>query len=222
MAAFEAINLKKSYFQLKKEIVVIDGLSFSVNPSESVAIVGASGVGKSTLLHCCGLLDEVDQGLISVDGKELKAQDARSRTGLRREKIGFVFQFHYLMSELTALENVMLPMMMKKISKTEMRERAMHWLAEVGLQDRVSHRPAQLSGGEQQRVSIARALVREPAVIFADEPTGNLDPQTASHVFDVLINRAKTLSCGLVMATHNLELAKKMDRLMTLKEGRLQ
>jgi len=221
MLALSAHNLKKSYFRAGLEIPVLKDLTIEVRASESVAVVGASGIGKSTLLHCCGLLDSPDSGSLEIGGKGCLKMNEIERAKTRQEMIGFVFQFHYLMTELTALENVMLPLMIAQKTKSECRDAAAEWLSKLGLEHRMEHQPAQLSGGEQQRVAIARALVSRPKIILADEPTGNLDPETANRIFDLLLERAQELNAGLLMATHNLELASRLDRQLELKEGRV-
>lgn len=214
-------GMSKSYFRAGEEISVLKSLDLNVNESETVAVVGSSGIGKSTLLHCCGLLDRPDSGQLEITGKDCLKMTEIERAKTRQEMIGFVFQFHYLMTELTALENVMLPLMIAQKSKLECHDEAADWLAKVGLEHRMEHRPTQLSGGEQQRVAIARALVARPKIILADEPTGNLDPQTADKIFDLLLERSVELKAGLLMATHNLELASRLDRQLEMKEGRV-
>ena len=218
----ELKSLSKSFWQSGNEIPVLKNARFQLEDRQTVAVVGASGVGKSTLLHCCGLLDLPDDGEILIDGQSVQGLTESRRTKIRQEKIGFVFQFHYLMSELTALENVALPLMVARKSQQEAQEAARHWLNQVGLVGRMEHLPKQLSGGEQQRVAIARALVHEPSLVLADEPTGNLDPKTAQQVFDVMIKRVQDLSSSFLMVTHNLDLAQKMDRRLTLEEGALR
>jgi lipoprotein-releasing system ATP-binding protein len=203
---------------MNNRISVLTDVSFELQKGQSLAIVGESGIGKSTLLHCLGLIDRMDRGEIHLEGS-LVPQSEKSRSEIRRKSIGFVFQFHYLMSELTSLENVMVPLLLQKVSKQEAESRASRGLERVGLSHRKTHRPAELSGGEQQRVAIARALVNNPKVILADEPTGNLDPETARKVFDVLKDQCKSLDSILIMATHNYELAKNLDRVARLQKG---
>ncbi|MDB5038697.1 MAG: lolD 3 [Bacteriovoracaceae bacterium] len=216
--SFRVENLKKSYYQMKNPIPVLNGVSFELQKGESLAVVGASGIGKSTLLHCLGLIDQMDSGEIFLDGSPVpKKEKARCET--RRETIGFVFQFHYLMAELTALENVTIPLLLSGVSRDNAEAKAEAWLQRVGLGHRLHHRPAELSGGEQQRVAIARALVHSPKIILADEPTGNLDPETAGKVFEVLVEQCKSLDSILIMATHNLELAKNLSRVASLQKG---
>jgi len=217
-----ATNLQKSYVRADIKISVLKGLSLHLKAGESLAVTGASGVGKSTLLHCLGLLDEIDSGEFFLDDRNMMSSEEKERAKIRQEKLGFVFQFHYLMAELSAIENVMLPLLLVARTEVEARSRAKLWLEKVGLGERLTHLPSQLSGGEQQRVSIARALVREPKLILADEPTGNLDTHTAQSVFQILMDRCRELGAGLVMATHNIELACKLDRHLHLQEGVLK
>lgn len=213
----EVRHLKKSYFQGAREIPVLTDISLDLQAGESVAIVGSSGIGKSTLLHCVGLIDQITGGEILIDNIKVSEGGSEMLAQNRRRSMGFVFQFHYLMAELTALENVMIPLLLSKVDETRARSRATQWLERVGLGHRLTHRPNQLSGGEQQRASIARALVHQPQVILADEPTGNLDPETGRQVCDVLIEQCRELNSILIMATHNYELASLLS-----KRGRLQ
>lgn len=222
--SFKVENLHKAYRQRGENIAVLSGVELSLEPGDSLAIVGQSGVGKSTLLHCLGLLDSFDQGRISLQG-DLLAEGGRaelSSAQQRRRHVGFVFQFHYLMAELTAEENVMVPLLLSGTSQADASRKAANILGSVGLSHRLHHRPSELSGGEQQRVAIARALVHEPKLILADEPTGNLDPKTAESVFHVLKDQCLRLKAILIMATHNLELAKYLDHQKTLLGGKLQ
>jgi len=221
MSLLEVRHVKKSFWQGGNQIEVLRDFSIQVDAGESFAITGESGVGKSTLLHCLGLLDSFDGGEILFEGQSVSALSEKNRVVLRREKIGFVFQFHYLMAELSALENVMIPLKLLGRDESECRRQASFWLEKVGLAHRLEHRPGALSGGEQQRVAIARALVKEPKIIFADEPTGNLDPDTAKKVFAVLVERCRELNAAFLMTTHNLELAGRLQKQGHLKEGRL-
>ena len=198
---------------------VLKGVSMSLSPGEMVARVGPSGAGKSTLLHIAGLLEPPDGGEVLMDGAPCGALDDDERTRLRRESLGFVYQFHHLLPEFSALENVMLPGMIAGDSKTKARARAAELLALLGLEARADHRPARLSGGEQQRVAIARALANRPRVLLADEPTGNLDHGTAMKVFESLVGLARETGVAVLVATHNLELAGKMDRVLALEDG---
>lgn len=216
-----ARNLKKSFWQGENEIPVLKNVDLELEVGETVAVVGASGIGKTTLLHCLGLLERADSGEIFVDGEEIGSLFDERALDCRKKKIGFVFQFHYLMSELSAVENVMLPLLIQNSSKKEATAKAEYYLNKVGLSHRLFHLPKELSGGEQQRVSIARALVHEPKLIIADEPTGNLDPATGQAVFDILVEKALSMNTSVVMATHNLRLAKSLKRTLSLSEGRL-
>ena len=216
-----ARNLSKSFWQGESEIPVLKNVNLELEVGETVAIVGASGIGKTTLLHCLGLLERADSGEIILDGEEIGSLFDERALDCRKKKIGFVFQFHYLMSELSAVENVMLPLLIQNFSKKEAMAKSEYYLNKVGLSHRLLHLSKELSGGEQQRVSIARALVHEPKLIIADEPTGNLDPATGHAVFDILVEKALSMNTCVVMATHNLTLAKCMKRTLSLSEGLL-
>lgn len=200
---------------------VLKGVSLDLHAGELVALVGPSGSGKSTLLHAVGLLDRPSSGDILVDGKQVTALDDASRTQLRGRSIGFVYQFHHLLPEFTALENVILPQMIIGVPKAKAAERAQYLLEQVGLGQRGHHRPGQLSGGEQQRVAIARALANNPKLLIADEPTGNLDPKTALEVFELLKSITRTEGLAALVATHNFDLARAMDRVLQLQNGML-
>ncbi len=214
-------GLERTFSQGGETLTVLKDLSLSIQKGEMVALVGPSGAGKSTLLQMIGLLDTPTAGSIIINGQEVTGQSERQRTKLRREFIGFVYQFHYLLPEFSALENVVLPQMIAGKSRAEAREHATKLLKALGLGHRLDHRPARLSGGEQQRVAIARALANNPKLLLADEPTGNLDPHTAGDVFEILVELVKTTGIGAIVATHNLDLAEKMDRIFELKGGRL-
>jgi lipoprotein-releasing system ATP-binding protein len=188
---------------------------------ESVALIAPSGAGKSTLLHIAGLLERADAGEVHVGGHATSTTNEEGRTALRRSQIGFVYQFHHLLPEFSALENVVIPQMIAGLSRAEAAARARELLGFLGLGPRESHRPAELSGGEQQRVALARALANAPRVLLADEPTGNLDPKTADHVFDTLTSLVKASRVAALVATHNLDLAARMDRRVTLREGQV-
>lgn len=217
----EVHGLERTFSQGGETLTVLKDLSLSINKGEMVALVGPSGAGKSTLLQMIGLLDSPTRGSISINGQEVTGQNERQRTMLRREFIGFVYQFHYLLPEFSALENVVLPQMIAGKSRADARDHATMLLKALGLGHRLDHRPARLSGGEQQRVAIARALANSPKLLLADEPTGNLDPHTASDVFEILVELVRTTGIGAIIATHNLDLAEKMDRIFELKGGRL-
>ena len=188
-------------------------------PGQSVALVAPSGAGKSTLLHIAGLLEHPDTGEVYIDGVATSQLSDMERTRIRRNDIGFVYQFHHLLPEFSALENVMLPQMIRGLSRRDASERAAELLSYLGLKDRLVHRPAELSGGEQQRVAIARAVANAPRLLLADEPTGNLDIHTSEHVFGTLTQLVRASGLAAIIATHNLDLAAQMDRRVTLREG---
>jgi lipoprotein-releasing system ATP-binding protein len=216
----EAEDLEREY-RIGPEVVrVLRGVSLTIEPGESVAVVGASGVGKSTLLHLLGTLDRPTGGRVLFAGENVFARSEAGLARLRREKIGFVFQFYNLLGEMSALENAMLPALLQRLPVSEARARAMAAHAEVGLADRTSHRPGEMSGGEQQRVAIARALVGQPQIILADEPTGNLDPKTSEVIWDLFVQLQASLRVAFIIATHNHDLARKADRCYRLVDGR--
>jgi len=214
-------DIRRTFFQGDGKLDVLQGASLDVCEGESVALIGPSGAGKSTFLHIAGLLEAPDAGSISVAGTEIDGKDDATRTKLRRDCIGFVYQFHHLQPEFSARENIVLPQMIKGIAKKDAEHRADELLDLVGLTARAEHRPARLSGGEQQRIALARALANKPCLLIADEPTGNLDPETAESVFALLGHLVKTQGLGLLMATHNLELAERMERTVMLSKGKL-
>ena len=214
-------GLHRSFQQGNEIIHVLRGVNFSLSRGEIVGLAGPSGSGKSTLLQITGLLECPDSGNIYLNGVSCWSGDDNSRTKLRQAQLGFVYQFHHLLAEFTALENVMLPQMAFGVPKKSAAARGKALLAKVGLENRIGHLPGELSGGEQQRVSIVRALANQPAVILADEPTGNLDEKTAFSIFDLLQEITSLFGASLLIATHNPELVKKMDRVLTLNEGRL-
>lgn len=218
-AVLQVENLHRVYEQAGNSLNVLNGVSFTVGAGEMVALMGQSGSGKSTLLQCVGLLDSPTSGRIKIGGRAAETLNDTARTGLRRESIGFVYQAHHLLPEFSALENVILPMMIAGHSKKVAAERAHKMLDALGLAARVDHRPARLSGGEQQRVSIARALANRPKLLLADEPTGNLDPDTAEGVFKMLEALVRKTGVAMLMATHNPELAARMDRTLRLSGG---
>ena len=191
----------------------------ALRPGEMVALVAPSGAGKSTLLHVAGLLERPDAGDVLVGGRSTAALSDSDLTRMRREEIGFVYQFHYLLPEFSAAENVVLPQMIRGLGRGEAQRRAAELLAFLGLGKRLAHRPGELSGGEQQRVAIARAVANAPRLLLADEPTGNLDPQTAGHVFGTLTSLVRASGLAALVATHNLDLAARMDRRLTLRDG---
>lgn len=208
-----AKNINKSYPQMGAEdLHILKDFSMDVQAGEIVALVGPSGSGKSTLLHVLGLLDSFNDGDLLLNGVETNAMSERSRTKIRRDDIGFIYQFHHLLPEFSAIENIMLPQIIAGVGKAEAKDRALHLLDQLKLSHRANNRPAQLSGGEQQRVAIGRALANNPKLILADEPTGNLDPDTSDTVFNILIDIVRDSGAGALIATHNMDLAKKMDR----------
>ena len=211
--------IERRYAQGDATLEILRGAELSLWPGQSVALIAPSGAGKSTLLHVAGLLEHPDGGEVYVDGVATSHLSDAERTHIRRTEIGFVYQFHHLLPEFTALENVMLPQMIRGLKRSEARRRASELLSYLGLKSRLDHRPAELSGGEQQRVAIARAVANAPRILLADEPTGNLDPKTADHVFGTLSQLVGASGLAAIIATHNLELARRMDRRVTLQDG---
>jgi len=220
-AVLELRGIARTFTQGGRSLEVLRGCSLAINAGEPVALIGPSGSGKSTLLQIAGLLERADGGSVIIDGRDTSALGDDGRTALRRQSIGFVYQFHHLLPEFSAQENIMLPQMIKGISREAASKRAGELLELVGLTNRADHRPARLSGGEQQRVALARALANAPKLLIADEPTGNLDPHTADHVFGVLQNLIRTQNLAVLMATHNHELAGKMKRVVEIRDGAL-
>lgn len=218
-AVLELRDVVKSYQQGKHVLEVLKGVNLVVNTGEISALVGQSGAGKSTLLQIAGLLDRPTKGVVYVNGENISRIGDDVRTGLRRDYVGFVYQYHNLLSDFSALENVVLPMLIKGIKKREAEEYAAFLLDKLKLSHRLKHRPAELSGGEQQRVAIARALANQPKLLLADEPTGNLDPDTAEEVFSALLAIIKETGLAALVATHNLELAARMDKQYRLVNG---
>ncbi len=218
----EIKDIYKSFTQGKHHLEILKGISLSISSGEVVALVGSSGAGKSTLLHIMGLLERADQGDVIMSGIPTKDLTDIKRTKIRRLEIGFVYQFHNLLPEFTALENIVMPQLIAGVASKVAKERAENLLSKMGLSERISHRPAELSGGEQQRVAIARGLANRPRLILADEPTGNLDEKTGNEVMDVLLSLSKEEGISALIATHNNELADRMDRTVTLKEGIIQ
>ena len=215
-------DLKKGYNHGKpNEVRVLQGATLSVQAGEVVALVAPSGAGKSTLLHIAGLLDIADTGTVAIRGEDMTNLNDRRRTAIRRNDVGFIYQFHHLLPEFSALENITLPQMANGVRDQDARERAMMLLETVGVAHRAAHRPAELSGGEQQRVAFCRALANDPVLLLADEPTGNLDPATSDKVFDALMALVRSTGLAAVIATHNLELAARMDRAVRLVDGQL-
>lgn len=202
-------------------VEVLRGVDLALNAGEVVAMVAPSGAGKSTLLHIAGLLDTPDSGRVVLAGRDMTGESDRARTAARRERLGFVYQFHHLLPEFSAAENIVLPQLANGVPDRAARARAAMLLDRVGLTARADHRPAQLSGGEQQRVAFCRALANGPALLLADEPTGNLDPATSDRVFDVLIGLVRETGLAALIATHNMELAARMDRIVRMEAGRI-
>jgi len=217
----ELVDVERSYPQAAGRLEVLRGIDLRLHAGELVALVGPSGAGKSTLLHTAGLLERAQRGEVRVGGQSCGTMSDGRRTAVRRHSIGFVYQFHHLLPEFTALENVMLPQRIAGASRGDAMARAGELLRELGLAERVQHRPAQLSGGEQQRVAIARALANAPLILLADEPTGNLDEGTADVVFGEFVGMARARGLAALIATHNLALADRMDRVVRLANGQL-
>jgi len=214
-------DVSRRYKQGETTLSILEGANLALWPGQSVALVAPSGAGKSTLLHIAGLLEHPDEGEVYLLGAATTTLTDLQRTLMRRSDVGFVYQSHRLLPEFTALENVMMPQLVRGLSRVEASRRADEILSYLGLKERSTHRPAELSGGEQQRVAIARAVANAPRILFADEPTGNLDPHTAEHVFGALMQLVRATRVAMLIATHNMELAGKMDRRVTLREGQV-
>jgi len=217
----ELRGVARHYREGEARLDILIDADFTLAPGETVALIAPSGAGKSTLLHLAGLLEKPDAGEVFIDDRPTSTMSDDERTRLRRVAIGFVYQFHHLLPEFTALENVMLPQTILGLDKREAAKRAQALLEYLRIGARAGHRPSELSGGEQQRVAIARAVANAPNVLLADEPTGNLDPRTAEHVFATLLSLARNSGLAVLVATHNLELADQMDRRVTLRDGRI-
>lgn len=215
-------NVSKFYQEGTQQTEVLKKVSFSIQPSELVAIVGSSGSGKSTLLHTLGGLDQPSSGEVFIKGQSLQQMSPNALAKLRNQYLGFVYQFHHLMADFTALENVMMPMLIGQQNKTEAQDRAEQILSAVGLQHRISHRPSALSGGERQRVAIARALVNNPALVLADEPTGNLDHKTTESIFELIQQLNQEKQIAFLLVTHDLNLAEKLNRRLIMQDGVLR
>ncbi|CAN7490270.1 ABC transporter ATP-binding protein [Phyllobacterium sp. LjRoot231] len=220
-AILQLLNVGRRYDEIGRELVILNDASFSLGKGEMVALVAPSGAGKSTLLHTAGLLERPDSGDVILDGRSCGSLSDEERTAIRRNDIGFVYQFHHLLPEFSALENVMMPQMIRGMKPAVASERAQQLLDYMKVGARASHRPSELSGGEQQRVAIARAVANAPLVLLADEPTGNLDPVTSSYVFEALEALVRQSGLSAMIATHNFELARRMDRRVTLKDGKI-
>ena len=212
-------EVERRYHQGDAVLEILRGGDLAIWPGQSVALVAPSGAGKSTLLHIAGLLEHADGGEVFLDGEPTAALSDSARTRLRRNSIGFVYQAHHLLPEFSAIENVMLPQMVRGLGRGEARKRARELLSYLGLGERLTHRPAELSGGEQQRVAIARAVANVPRLLLADEPTGNLDPKTSDHVFYALSQLIRASGLTVMLATHNMDIAARMDRRVTIRDG---
>lgn len=215
----ELENIHKSYYQAGQAYPILRGVDLAIDSGQTLALVGPSGCGKTTLLNITGLLDIPDSGNIVLNGNEVTRSSDIVRTGLRNKFLGFVYQFHHLLPECSALENVMIPQMLAGVNVRQARTRAFELLASLGLEDRIHHRPSALSGGQMQRVAIARALANDPDIILADEPTGNLDPETAESVLSLLLQSVKEHGMALIMVTHNDAIARRMQRQVTISGG---
>jgi len=216
-----ATGISKTYKSGGGDLTVLQSSDLALKGGEIVAMVGPSGSGKSTLLHILGLLDTPSAGKLVFGGKDITNIKDKERTRIRRKHIGFIYQFHHLLPEFSALENVAMPLIIDGVKKKVAHAKAEEMLISLGLRDRVHHRPGQLSGGEQQRVAIARALVHEPAILLADELTGNLDPETSASVFNILMEQVRGRNIAALIATHNMSLADQMDRALELKAGKI-
>jgi lipoprotein-releasing system ATP-binding protein len=221
-AALELCEVRRVFKQGGTELIVLNGVDLALQPGEVVALVGPSGAGKSTLLHVAGLLERPDDGTVLIGGEDCGSLSDERRTLLRRSQIGFVYQFHHLLPDFSALENVMLPQMIAGVPRSRAREEAGALLDRVGLAPRALHRPARLSGGEQQRVAIVRALANDPKILLADEPTGNLDHATGDSVMNTLLDLVRHTGLAALIATHNPDLARRLDRTVALEDGRLK
>jgi len=220
-AVVQCQDLSKSFHDAHMNVDVLNNLTFTINVGERVAIVGASGSGKSTLLHLLGGLDKPSSGEVLIYGQNISIMGEAKKSLFRNQNLGFVYQFHHLLPEFTAMENIALPLLIRGLNPKEAKEKSEYMLQQVGLKDRVKHKPGELSGGERQRAAIARALVTEPKCVLADEPTGNLDTDTASKVYNMMLSLNETLNTSFIVVTHDMSLAEKMDRILKLENGYL-
>lgn len=221
-AVLQCQDLSKRYIDGEIETSVLTGVNITINPGERLAIIGSSGSGKSTLLHLLGGLDSPTAGSVHINGQDIQSLSVNELSRLRNQKLGFVYQFHHLLAEFTAVENVAMPLVIAGQSPQQAQQQAADILQQVGLGHRLTHKPGELSGGERQRAALARALITKPACLLADEPTGNLDHRTAQTVFDLILDLNTQLDTALVIVTHDNELASRMDRVMTLIDGKLE
>ena len=220
-SVLELRNIVRTYVSGAGDLTVLKGVDLTLNAGQMVGLIGPSGSGKSTLLHAAGLLEKPTSGDVILEGENCAGLSDKDLTGMRRNKLGFIYQFHHLLPEFTAEDNIAMPLMIAGVGRKAARAKADALLGEMGLAERGHHQPGQLSGGEQQRVAIARALANDPRLIIADEPTGNLDPATTERVFGTLINMARTEGAAVLVATHNMSLIQHMDRVVTLEDGKL-
>jgi len=222
LPVLQCINLQKRFTEGGMNVDVLRGINFEVTPGERIAIIGSSGQGKSTLLHLLGGLDSASGGEVQVQGRNMMQLSERQRSQLRNSTLGFIYQFHHLLAEFSALENVAMPLLIRGVSPATASERAAILLNKVGLESRCHHKPGEMSGGERQRAAVARALVTEPKCVLADEPTGNLDRKNAEHIYSLMLELNQALNTSFVVVTHEAALAQRMDRILVLEDGELK